>query len=278
MDVNDEAPRFVSAPKSIKVSEKAEIGTVLTKFEATDDDLGMNRVVKFHIFDGNVMDMFVLNADTGVLTLGKSLDFEREQVYNLNVTASDSGHPRLHAWTVCEVRVEDANDNPPSFPNTAIVRQIQEGIPVGTPIVTVTAEDPDSGRNGKVVYSIKAQTPGGDHFGINPNTGIVFTAKPIDREAEDNFRLTVVATDVGEEGETPLSSEKLVTVIGKELLYLSTWRVGKGGKLKNLCAIAVSTIVNDGYVAVKQFLETELLRLVSRTVRLKRVLNVSLSS
>ncbi|CAG0913257.1 unnamed protein product [Notodromas monacha] len=215
LDVNDNAPRFVAGLETINVSERAEVGRVLTKFEAVDDDLGMNRVVKFHISDGNAMGMFLLDADTGVLTLGKQLDFERETGYSLNVTVSDSGHPKLHTWTMVEVKVQDANDNPPLFSNTAIVRQIEEGIPVGTPVVTVLAEDPDAGRNGQVVYAIARQAPGGEHFGINPQTGVLFTQRPIDRESEDNFRVTVVARDLGEP--VALESEKLVTIIVEDV-------------------------------------------------------------
>jgi hypothetical protein len=70
--------------------------------------------------DGNVLDVFALDSDTGILSLAKYLDYERESVYNLNISASDSGTPKLHSWTLCEIQIEDANDNPPSFPNTAV--------------------------------------------------------------------------------------------------------------------------------------------------------------
>ena len=74
------------------------------------------------------------------------------------------------------------------------MRQIQEGIPLNTPIVTVTAEDPDSGLNSRVRYSLVQQEPSvqrgsisrgasGPHFAIRPDTGVIYVVRPIDREA-----------------------------------------------------------------------------------------------
>ena len=139
----------------------------------------------------------------------------------MNITASDGGNPRLYTTIVFAVQVIDANDNAPSFPNTAIVRQIREGIPINTPIVTITAEDPDSGDNGKVRYAIEHQDPenGQRYFGINANSGVIHTLRSIDRETIDTFRLTVVATDQAKvpPGQQPLSAEKLVTVIVEDV-------------------------------------------------------------
>jgi hypothetical protein len=117
------------------------------------------------------------------------------------------------------VDVLDSNDNPPNFPNTAIVRQIKEGIPINTPIVTITAEDPDSGVNGKILYSIQSQDPsfGQPHFGINPSSGVIHTLREIDRETVDTFKLTVIATDQAVVESQRLTAEKLVTVIVEDV-------------------------------------------------------------
>ena len=109
------------------------------------------------------------------------------------------------------------------------MRQIQEGIPLNTPIVTVTAEDPDSGLNSRIRYSLIQQEPSvlvgsvskgagsGPHFAIRPDTGVVYVVRPIDREFADTFRLTVVATDQAEPASSRMSAEKLVTVIVEDV-------------------------------------------------------------
>lgn len=219
LDENDNAPEFTQTDSRISVKETTPINTELIQFRATDADLGVNSEVTFSIGAGNRRDTFHVDPTTGTLYLHKPLDYEELGFYQLNVTASDGGNPRLSTTIMFSVLVVDANDNPPAFPNTAIVRQIKEGIAIHTPIVTVTAEDPDSGINGKVTYSISHQEPEDEkrHFGINPTTGVIHTLLNIDRERIDTFRLTVVATDQAEPESTRLSAEKLVTVIVEDI-------------------------------------------------------------
>lgn len=221
LDENDNAPVFSQSEAKVSVMETAPIGTKLSQFQATDSDLGVNSEISFSIESGNRRDTFQMDPSTGIISLHKLLDYEELSTYTLTVVASDGGNPRLSSTTVFTVVVEDSNDNPPAFPNTAIVRQIREGIPVNTPIVTVTAEDPDSGDNGQVRYTIASQDPENSkhdrHFGINPMTGVIHTLLPIDREAVDTFRLTVVATDQAVEPSARMSAEKLVTVIVEDI-------------------------------------------------------------
>lgn len=219
LDENDNAPEFTQTDTRISVVETTPVDTELIQFRATDPDLGMNSEVMFMITAGNRKDTFHIDSSTGVLYLHKQLDYEELSGYILNITALDNGNPKLSTTISFSVSVEDANDNPPAFPNTAIVRQIREGIPVHTPIVTVTAEDPDSGINGNVTYSISRQEPNDNsrHFDINPINGVIHTMLPIDREEIDTFRLTVVATDEAQPPSSRLSAEKLVTVIVEDI-------------------------------------------------------------
>lgn len=215
LDENDNAPKFVDNQPKISVLETAPVNVELLRFKAVDSDLGPNGELTFAISAGNRRDTFHIDPTTGILYLRKPLDYEEIQVHHLNVTCTDNGHPRLSSLITLRVDVIDVNDNPPVFPNTAIVRQIHEGIPVHRPVVTVTAEDPDSGDNGVVSYAIASQDPE-DHkrrFGINPTTGVIHTLLPIDREEIDNFKLVVVATDQAQPRSARLSAEKTVVVI-----------------------------------------------------------------
>ncbi|KAL0131096.1 hypothetical protein PUN28_002587 [Cardiocondyla obscurior] len=219
LDENDNVPRFVDNKLRISVLETTSTNTELLRFKATDNDLGPNSELAFSISAGNKRDTFFIDPLTGILYLKKPLDYEELVRYTLNVTCSDGGHPRLSSVTSLTVEVIDTNDNPPVFPNTAIVRQIREGILVRTPIVTITAEDPDSGDNGVVSYSILSQDPEDEvrRFGINPSSGVIHTLLPIDREEVDTFKLVVIATDQAQPPSTRLSAEKLVIVIVEDV-------------------------------------------------------------
>ncbi|XP_051166129.1 cadherin-related tumor suppressor isoform X1 [Leptopilina boulardi] len=215
LDENDNTPIFVDNKSEISVPETTPINTEFLRFKATDSDLGPNSELTFAITAGNRKDTFQIDPMTGALYLRKPLDYEDLVSYTLNITCSDAGHPRLSSVTTLRVNVIDTNDNPPAFPNTAIVRQIHEGVAVHGPIHTVTAEDPDSGENGIVSYAIAYQEPEDQkrRFGINPSTGVIHTLLPIDREEIDTFKLTVVATDRAQPPSARLSAEKLVIVI-----------------------------------------------------------------
>lgn len=219
LDENDNMPRFVDNKSRISVLETTPTNTELLRFKATDNDLGINSELTFAISAGNKRDTFYIDPLTGILYLRKPLDYEELIRYTLNVTCSDGGSPKLSSVTTLTVEVIDTNDNPPVFPNTAIVRQIREGILVRTPIVTITAEDPDSGDNGVVSYSILSQDPEDEvrRFGINPSSGVIHTLLPIDREEVDTFKLVVIATDQAQPPSARLSAEKLVIVIVEDV-------------------------------------------------------------
>ena len=224
LDENDNAPEFMHSESKISVAETLAIGSKLVTFQASDADIGVNREVTFSIGAGNMHDAFRIEPVSGTLYLEKHLDYELQSSYTLNITAADAGSPRLFSTITFNVNVEDANDNAPVFPSTAIVRQIQEGIPLNTPIVTVTADDPDSGVNSRIRYSLIQQEPSdwtaqgpAPHFAIRADTGVVYVVRPIDREFADTFRLTVVATDQALPPSSRMSAEKLVTVIVEDV-------------------------------------------------------------
>ncbi|XP_072938698.1 cadherin-related tumor suppressor [Epargyreus clarus] len=219
LDENDNAPVFTQTELKVSVLETEPVNKKIIQFYANDADLGINNEVQFSITSGNRKEAFFIDSYSGELFLHKHLDYEDLTSYVLNITATDNGSPSLSSSISFTVNVIDANDNAPVFTNTAIVRQIREGIPTHTPIVTITAEDPDSGLNGKVYYSITHQDPKDNrrHFAINNVTGVIHTLLPIDRESIDTFRITVAAYDRAEPPSARLSAEKLVTVIVEDI-------------------------------------------------------------
>lgn len=215
LDDNDNPPKFESPPSGVSIFENATVNVELVRFRATDPDLGVNSEVRYSIVSGNRRDTFHVDAVTGALYLHKRLDYEDISAYVLNVSAYDNGNPRLSSTLTFYVNVLDCNDNPPQFPSTAIVRQIVENLEVGTSIVNIVADDPDSDLNGLVYYSITQQQPDNDKrsFKINEKTGVISTVSAIDREYADTYRLTVTAVDQAMPVETRLSAEKTVTII-----------------------------------------------------------------
>lgn len=112
---------------------------------------------------------------------------------------SFSGVPSLSDTTDVEITVQDVNDNPPVFTSMPYQASIPEDALVGTSVIQVHASDVDMGLNGRVRYSLSA--PGTENsensFVIDPSSGVIRTAKVLDRESVPHYHLTVYAVDRG---------------------------------------------------------------------------------
>ena len=95
------------------------------------------------------------------------------------------------------LRVIDRNDNNPVFTESQYRARISENVPVGTQVVEVTATDADAGQNAKISYSIQNGT--GWIFGIDKDSGSIYTTGRLDREQREVYTLVVVAVDEGVE-------------------------------------------------------------------------------
>ena len=81
--------------------------------------------------------------------------------------------------------------------------------PAGFSVLQVTATDEDSGLNAELIYRIEAGAQ--DRFIIHPVTGVIRVSNAtIDREEQESYRLTVVATD---RGTIPLSGTAIITIL-----------------------------------------------------------------
>ncbi|XP_024085354.1 fat-like cadherin-related tumor suppressor homolog [Cimex lectularius] len=207
LDVNDNAPVFSSSNLSVSVSEGASIGSLVTKIHAIDDDIGVNRKIRYVLVD-SADGHFKIVSDSGIITLARVLDRETKDSYNLTVKAVDQGLPQL--WNVASltVHVLDVNDNPPEFQTRTHHASIPENAAIDTHVTQVMATSIDAGINAQIEYSIVG---GNEHgkFAIEYDTGIITIAQPLDYERAREYLITVQATDLGV---PPLSNQATVNI------------------------------------------------------------------
>ncbi|XP_033222286.1 protocadherin-like wing polarity protein stan isoform X3 [Belonocnema kinseyi] len=209
-DANNFAPVFERAPYSISVFEDAPVGTTVLIVGATDSDVGQNAQITYSLgTDGGEQEPseFVINPQTGAITTTRLLDREKVSGYLLTVTARDGGIPPLSDTTDVEISITDVNDNAPTFELPQYQGSVVEDVLVGTSVLKVTAEDADIGLNGKVRYSLEDNVDGA--FVIDPVTGVIRTAKTLDRESVERYSLKAIAVD---RGSPSLSSSVPVTI------------------------------------------------------------------
>lgn len=189
-DQNDNRPVFEQTVYNASVHEDASRGTNILEVSAVDDDIGNNAVVNYFITAGNTRAAFAINKDLGQIVVASSLDRETQDYYQLKIRALDG---KNFGTAVVNIHVKDANDNTPVFTNTTYVAKVYENQPAGSYVTTLSASDKDLGLGGAFLFSISGQ--GKDAFDIDPNTGIVTTIKPLDREAKGRYDFLAFATD-----------------------------------------------------------------------------------
>lgn len=197
-DANNFSPVFENAPYSVSVFEDAPIGTTVLVVSATDSDVGKNAQVTYSLDTDNgdqTASEFIINPQTGAITTTKPLDREIVPAYLLTVTARDGGIPPLSDTTDVEISVTDVNDNAPVFEAPQYQGSIPEDVLVGTSVLRVSATDADTDLNGRVRYALEDDGDGA--FAVDSTTGIIRTAKPLDRESVAKYILKAVAMDRG---------------------------------------------------------------------------------
>lgn len=119
--------------------------------------------------------------------------------------------PALSTTVTVYCNVVDLNDNAPIFEPGPHGADVLENTTTGTAVLSVVAQDLDSGDNGRVVYDIINGDDNGD-FGIASN-GTVFTRKLLDRETKSIYNLIIRAQDSPTLAVKPLSSTVQVTIV-----------------------------------------------------------------
>ncbi|XP_022237895.1 protein dachsous-like [Limulus polyphemus] len=209
-DVNDCAPVFEADPIIFSIPESTEPGSNVWKFTATDNDSGVNSLLKYAITHQSPASVFKIDQNTGELTLTHTLDYEEFPEYTIVVTATDQAkkvEQRQATSVTCKMIIEDENDNSPVFQTRNQV-EVMEDEPVGFPLLNIIATDKDARDNGHVSYTISKGNEKG-HFALDHETGLLSIAFPLDREDSHFFELNITASD---HGKPPHSTFKLLKI------------------------------------------------------------------
>lgn len=206
-DINDNVPTFEQDLYNTSVREEQPLGQLVARLHAHDADGGDNGRLRYmlHPFpssDDNEELPFELDSTTGELRTTARLDRERVSLYRFLVEAKDHGDPSLIGTATVLVSVSDKNDNPPRFTRLFSVN-VTENAPLGSFVIQVTSSDRDAAENANATYSF-TENPG-ERFAIDPLSGNVTVAGPLDRELRDEYLLKVAAVDGSWKAETPLT-------------------------------------------------------------------------
>ncbi|XP_027133944.1 protocadherin alpha-8 isoform X29 [Larimichthys crocea] len=212
LDSNDNHPTFSQEVYSVTVPENVDADTSVIKVMATDVDEGANGDIAYFFggeLDRKIYDMFSLDKDTGEIRVKGEIDFEKVDVYKLDVHATDKGQPPMSTDCRVIIKVLDKNDNKPQIEVTSLSNMVSEDSKPGTVVSLISITDQDAGLNGKVICSLSDNVP----FDLKPsfqdNMYSLVLNQNLNREAISHYDITVTATDCGQ---PPLSTIKTLSI------------------------------------------------------------------
>ncbi|KAG7314164.1 hypothetical protein KOW79_022660 [Hemibagrus wyckioides] len=178
--------------RCLTVREDASVGSLIGSLGISR---GNGQLLRYTVANGGGSSHFTTDAANGNIYLAKPLDYETNQQYHFEV------HPNFNSTVLVSVSITDVNDHTPSFPgnNNIVVFGVQEDVTVGTVVYIFKAVDGDATlRNSAVRYTLNFDpnlTAEKLPFRIDPDTGAVLIAFPLDRERNQSFAFVVTAND-----------------------------------------------------------------------------------
>ncbi|CAI2730817.1 unnamed protein product [Schistosoma spindalis] len=115
LDQNDNSPRFIFPNSTnlnktkINLSYKEPKGYTFTQIQAVDDDAGENGTVTYFIHSGNDENYFILDKNTGTLSINKEIPYTAIGEQILKIEARDCGQPYHFTITDLIIEIDDSS-------------------------------------------------------------------------------------------------------------------------------------------------------------------------
>ncbi|XP_045424004.1 protocadherin-15 isoform X10 [Lemur catta] len=209
LDENNQSPYFTMSSYQGYILESAPVGATISdslnltsplRIVALDKDIedvppgGVpTKDPELHLFLNDYTSVFTV-TQTGItryLTLLQPVDREEQQTYTFSITAFDG--VQESEPVIVSIRVMDANDNTPAFPEISYDVYVYTDMHPGDSVIQLTAVDADEGSNGEITYEILVGAQG--DFIINKTTGLITIAPGVELIVGRTYALTVQAAD-----------------------------------------------------------------------------------
>jgi len=134
----------------------------------------------YSLSSGDDNNDFYVSPDKGTIIVAKTLDTERQHKYNLTVSITDGINV---VQAIVYVTVIDNNEKRPQFVGGNQVEvEISENAQVGSRVVRLNVTDEDSDQKVFFGFHGSQDVTSMSKFRIDPTTGDVIVARPLDRE------------------------------------------------------------------------------------------------
>lgn len=198
-DVNDNSPIFANSIEVFNIVSDTKPGVVIGRVTASDKDSRIYSTLTYQVSNvgtdvsTNGPPPFSVNPDSGDISLNRYLNVNDPMNITFLLEARDVGGNI--GFTNVVVRQQSGN-MAPIFTNDVYVANIDENKQSDVAVLTVKANDLDSGKNGEIMYKIISyESP--YVFVIDPKSGQIRTNKSFDYENATSYTFGVTASDKG---------------------------------------------------------------------------------
>ncbi|XP_075898207.1 desmocollin 2-like protein isoform X2 [Nelusetta ayraudi] len=206
-----------------------------------------------------------INEETGEITVNYAADYEKYPVLKLTFEAMFKETKLVDTRLGVEVRIIDANDNPPTFEPQTVELTVLESTKQGTNLVSLLVSDRDSDTNNNNKFGVKMLSvtpkPQDVEFYLEQrgNIAIISFKGCLDYEIEGSVKENVDNALV-----------QRVQAEDKDTRNTAAWRVNYQihGDPDNKFQIETDPETNDGLLYVKKPLDHEASPLVNLTLTL----------
>ena len=221
-DLDDNLPEFSNDTYSVHVEEAVPVNTEILRVQCVDADYGEGALVGVQIVNASsdVIDIFHIDKNSGVITLDQRLDYDSgPQSYKFTVSCTDSvGN---EAVATVHVTVLGVNDEPVRFTKSEYHFTVSRlELPGDVVVGQLETEDRDIEPEQQITYSIEDNP----NFDIDSKGQVLLQDFILFLEG-DHFRLTVTASD----GENDKVSSLVIVAVDGYLSVLDIVLIIAGG-------------------------------------------------
>uniref|UniRef100_A0A183J8Y7 Cadherin domain-containing protein n=1 Tax=Soboliphyme baturini TaxID=241478 RepID=A0A183J8Y7_9BILA len=193
---------FNNGPKLFNASEALPVGAEVGRLlESLIIEVASN--VRLRIVDHSSSLQqrlpFSVNENTGIIYVSGRLDYETETHYDFDVSFDVSDCNRSFLLRVT-VQVMNENDNFPIIerPVQCLQTVVTPETPIDTVLCSFHASDADSGRNGKLMFSLSTATDYEDYFFLHEVSGKLYLRRQVPKAMCDRtFNVLIRCSDDG---------------------------------------------------------------------------------